>query len=56
MKERDIKVESDAKNFAYAFIIAKGLVGEFAEFQQLAEGLDPHALCKVLLYAQTEER
>lgn len=37
-------IERDAKNFAYAFILANGLLHEFAEFKHTFKQEDPHLI------------
>ena len=50
------KIEMNAKNRAYAFIIASGLLNEFAEFCTMAADLDPHAICVAALERLADER
>ena len=38
-------IEKNAKNRAYAFIIALGLFQQFAEFCEETKNLDAHELC-----------
>lgn len=40
----EYKVEMDAKNKAYHFILSKGLIGQFKEFCRAYTG-DPHKGC-----------
>ena len=52
IKEK-LKVEKDAKNRAYAFIIATGLLPRFQEFiNEIHDIDDPHELCIKLLAAK----
>lgn len=37
-------IERDAKNFAYAFILANGLLHEFAKFKNTFKQEDPHLI------------
>lgn len=49
IKEK-LEVEKDAKNRAYAFIIAMGLLPQFQEFINETHDIDdPHELCIKLL-------
>ena len=50
-----LKTEKDAKNRAYAFIIAQGLFSKFAEFCELTRDLEPHELCTMMLAPQAEQ-
>jgi hypothetical protein len=43
IKEK-LKVEKDAKNRAYAFIIATGLLPQFQKFVNETHDIDPHEL------------
>ena len=46
------KIEMDAKNKAYAFILHNGLFNEFSEFCKATSGRDPHKLCLTILAEQ----
>lgn len=47
-------IEKNAKNRAYAFIIAAGLFHKFAEFCEETKDIDPHDLCLTTLVMQAE--
>ena len=47
-------IEMNAKNRAYAFIIAVGLFHKFAEFCEETKDIDPHDLCLTTLAMQAE--
>lgn len=49
-----LQVEMNAKNRAYAFIIASGLFNKFAEFCEKTKDLNPHELCLELLAMSAE--
>lgn len=42
---RKFKAEKDAKNMAYAFIVSRGYVEEFFNFERRNRGTDPMKLC-----------
>ena len=44
-----LQIERDAKNRAYAFILAMGLLGEFAKFCDMTQEAKPDKLCQLLL-------
>lgn len=44
-----LQIERDAKNRAYAFILAMGLLSEFAIFCETTQAAEPHELCTQLL-------
>ena len=52
---RELQIEMDAKNRAYAFIIASGLFHRFAEFCEETRDLNPHELCIKMLAVQAEQ-
>jgi hypothetical protein len=49
-----LTIEINAKNRAYAFIIAAGLFHKFAEFCEEFKDVDPHDLCLTTLAMQAE--
>ena len=50
-----LQIEKDAKNRAYAFIIAAGLFHKFAEFCEETRDLEPHDLCIKMLALEAEQ-
>lgn len=48
-KKTKLQNEIDAKNKAYAFIIANGLMREFYYFCNLTQNLNAHELCVEML-------
>jgi hypothetical protein len=50
-----LQIEKDAKNRAYAFIIASGLFHKFAEFCEMTRDLEPHDLCIKMLALEAEQ-
>ncbi|MBR5476679.1 MAG: hypothetical protein IKV17_07675 [Bacteroidaceae bacterium] len=50
-----LQIEMDAKNRAYAFIIASGLFHKFAEFCDMTADLNPHELCINMLAMQAQQ-
>jgi len=48
------KIEMDAKNRAYAFILGNGLLNRFSEFSKLTQGFDCHKLALMMLSNETE--
>ena len=50
-----LQIEKDAKNRAYAFIIAAGLFHKFAEFCEMTRDLNPHDLCIKMLALEAEQ-
>ena len=44
-----LQIERDAKNRAYAFILAMGLLNEFAIFCDKTQDAKPDKLCQLLL-------
>ena len=46
----------NAKNRAYAFILASGLLNEFAEFCDMTADLDPHEVCVAALERIADKR
>ena len=44
-----LQIERDAKNRAYAFILAMGLLSEFAIFCDKTQGSDPTELARLML-------
>lgn len=44
--QEKFEVEKAAKNRAYSFIIAMGLLKEFSQFCDATQGIDPHSLAK----------
>ena len=49
-------IEMNAKNRAYAFILASGLLNEFADFCDMTADLDPHEVCVAALERIADER
>ena len=50
-----LTIEMNAKNRAYAFIIAAGLFHKFAEFCEEFKDIDPHDLCIKMLALEAEQ-
>ena len=50
--KREFKIEMDAKNRAYAFILHNGLFDEYSKFCKAINGYDPHKLCFSILSEQ----
>lgn len=46
------RIEKDAKNRAYAFIVFKGLLSEFTSFSYRTRHIDPMTMCIAALQAR----